>query len=80
MIELDLAELVAWVLGVAFLVVAGSACRARWSERKEEKRALRSRCECRICLAVFEDTGRGDPVVCPSCGAQVRRGPSRALG
>lgn len=80
MIELDLSELVAWVLGSTFLLVMVAAWWGRWSERKEEERALRTRCECRICLAVFEESGRSDPVECPSCGAMVRRGPSRVLG
>lgn len=47
---------------------------------RRERRALRDRVVCRLCLAVFE-AGSRDPVqVCPDCGGLTNREGAKPLG
>ena len=80
MIELTLTELAAWSIGAAMVVVALFAWISRWSNRNAERRSLRRRVACRLCLLVVEDDGRGRIFHCPHCGAANERGRNRSLG
>ena len=80
MIELTLTELAAWSLGVAMVVVIFFEWISRWSNRNAERRSLRRRVTCRLCLQVLEDDGRGRIFQCPHCGAENERGRNRSLG
>jgi predicted RNA-binding Zn-ribbon protein involved in translation (DUF1610 family) len=80
MIELTLTELAAWSIGVSMVVVALFAWVSRWSNRNAERRSLRRRVSCRLCLHVVEDDGRGRIFHCPHCGAANERGRNRSLG
>jgi predicted RNA-binding Zn-ribbon protein involved in translation (DUF1610 family) len=80
MIELTLTELAAWSLGVAMVVVIFFEWISRWSNGNAERRSLRRRTTCRLCLNVREDEGRGRIFHCPHCGADNERGRNRSLG
>jgi len=80
MIELTLTELALVVVGVAMCLVAFFGWMSRWAASNAEKRSLRQRIVCRLCLAVFEDSGRQDVVNCPECGAKTKRGGPQSLG
>ena len=80
MIELTLTELAAWAIGAAMVLVAFFSWISRWSNRNAERRSLRRRVSCRLCLMVVEDEGRGRIFQCPHCGASNERGRNRSLG
>ena len=80
MIELTLTELAAWAIGAAMVLVAFFSWISRWSNRNAERRSLRRRVSCRLCLMVVEDEGRGRIFQCPHCGANNERGRNRSLG
>lgn len=80
MIELTLTELAAWAIGIAMVVVIFFEWISRWSNRNAERRSLRRRVSCRLCLLVVEDEGRGRVFHCPHCGADNERGRNRTLG
>lgn len=80
MIELSLTELAAWSIGGSMVVVALFSWISRWSNRNAERRSLRNRIHCPLCLHVFED-GSGNRISrCPECGAEALRGRGRSLG
>jgi hypothetical protein len=80
MIELTLTELAAWSIGAAMVIVALFAWISRWSNRNAERRSLRRRVSCRLCLLVVEDEGSSRIFQCPHCGAANERGRNRSLG
>jgi len=80
MIEFTLTELAAWSIGTAMVLVGFFAWISRWSARNAERRSLRKRVTCRLCLLVVEDEERGRIFKCPHCGADNERGRSRSLG
>lgn len=80
MIELTLTELAAWSIGVSMVVVIFFEWISRWSNANAERRSLRRRVSCRLCLQVHEDDGRGRIFHCPHCGADNERGRNRTLG
>ena len=80
MIEFTLTELAAWAIGAAMVLVAFFSWISRWSNRNAERRSLRRRVSCRLCLMVVEDEGRGRIFQCPHCGANNERGRNRSLG
>jgi predicted RNA-binding Zn-ribbon protein involved in translation (DUF1610 family) len=80
MIELTLTELAAWAIGIAMVIVIFFEWVSRWSNRNAERRSLRKRVTCRLCLLVVEDEGRGRIFHCPHCGAENERGRNRSLG
>lgn len=80
MIELTLTELTAWAIGIAMVAVVLFEWISRWSAGNAERRSLRRRVTCRLCLQVLEDDGRGRIFHCPHCGAENERGRNRSLG
>lgn len=77
MIEISLTDLAVVVLGISMIMVIFFAWLSRWTEAKNEKRALRDRVICRLCLAVFDAAGRETEQSCPECGAKTgRQGPT----
>lgn len=80
MIYLSLTELAFVVIGLAMVSVVFFGWVSRWAAKNAERRSLRSRIICRLCLAVFDDTGRQTVVDCPECGAKTNRGGPQALG
>ncbi|WP_035612632.1 hypothetical protein [Haloferula sp. BvORR071] len=80
MIELSLTELAAWAIGAPMVLVAFFSWISRWSHRNAERRSLKRRVSCRLCLLVVEDEGRGRIFQCPHCGADNERGRNRSLG
>lgn len=80
MIELTLTELAAWCIGVTMVLVALFTWISRWSNANAERRSLRRRVTCRLCLLVIEDESRDKIFCCPNCGAENVRGRNRSLG
>lgn len=80
MIYLSLTELAFVVIGAGMLVVVFFGWVSRWAAGNAERRSLRNRIVCRLCLAVFEDSGRQQVVDCPDCGGKTNRGGPQALG
>ncbi|MEP4079640.1 hypothetical protein [Haloferula sp.] len=80
MIYLSLAELAFVAIGMAMLGVLFFGWVSRWSAKNAELRSLRHRIVCRLCLAVFEESGRQPVVECPECKAKTNRGGPQALG
>lgn len=80
MIDVNLTELAVAVIGLSMIVVAFFGWVSRWSAKNAERRSLKNRIICRLCLAVFEKDGREPVVNCPECGARTNRGGSKALG
>jgi len=80
MIEISLTELAAWAIGITMVGVVFSEWVSRWSAGNAERRSVRKRVNCRLCLLVVEDEGRGRIFQCPHCGAENERGRSRSLG
>ena len=77
MIELSFTELAFWALGIVMVIVVVGAWSSGWSAAKEERQSLRSRSVCRLCLAVFQGSGRESEQRCPECGAKTdHRGPT----
>jgi predicted RNA-binding Zn-ribbon protein involved in translation (DUF1610 family) len=80
MIELSLTELAAGAIGITMVVVVFFEWVSRWSAGNAERRSVRKRVTCRLCLLVVEDDGRGRTFQCPHCGAENERGRNRSLG
>ena len=80
MIDLTLTELAFVVIGMSMIAVLFFGWVSRWVTKNAEKRSLRDRIVCRLCLAVFEDSGRQPVVKCPECQAKTNRGGPQALG
>jgi predicted RNA-binding Zn-ribbon protein involved in translation (DUF1610 family) len=80
MIELTLTELAGWSIGISMVLVVFFEWMSRWSARNAERRSLRKRVTCRLCLQVLEDEGRERLFRCPHCGADNERGRNRSLG
>lgn len=80
MIDLTLTELAAWSIGGSMLLVVFFEWTSRWSAGNAERRSLRKRVTCRLCLQVLEDDGRDRIFHCPHCGAANERGRDRSLG
>ena len=80
MIYLSLTELAFVVIGASMIVVVFFGWVSRWAAKNAERRSLRDRIICRLCLAVFEDSGRQRVVECPKCKAKTNRGGPQALG
>ena len=80
MIELTLVELAFVVIGLSMFFVVFFEWVSRWSNGNAERRGVRGRRVCRLCLAVFSKPDDEATAKCPECGALTdRRGPS-ALG
>ncbi len=80
MIELSLTELAMWAITGSLVLIALFSWISRWSNRNAERRSLRHRMHCRICLQVYEDTEVRQTGQCPNCGASNEKGRSRSLG
>jgi len=80
MIELSLEDLSVAALVLSVVAVATFAWVSRSSNAKLERRSLRRRRTCRLCLTVFEEERRGEVEPCPACGAGVEPGRPRQLG
>ena len=80
MIELSLTELALAAVGLSMVLVVFFAWVSRWSHANAERRSLRQRCVCRLCLAVFESPPHQREVVCPECGAKTGPEGPRPLG
>jgi predicted RNA-binding Zn-ribbon protein involved in translation (DUF1610 family) len=80
MIELTLTELAAWSISVAMVLVILFEWISRWSHGNAERRSLRRRVCCRLCLQVIEEESRGRVFRCPHCGAENEKGRNRSLG
>ncbi|WP_193210903.1 hypothetical protein [Luteolibacter marinus] len=80
MIELTLTELAAWSIGASMILVVFFSWISRWSNANAERRSLRRKVTCRLCLFVVEDETRDRIFQCPHCGAQNVRGRNRSLG
>lgn len=71
MIELSLTELAAAAIGASMVLIALFAWISRWSNGNAERRSLRHRAVCRLCLAVFEVRGGERDLTCPECGGKT---------
>lgn len=80
MIELTLTQLAVGAIALSMLLVGFFAWVARWSNAKDERRSLKQRCVCRLCLAVFEVAGHEQEVGCPECGAKTGHEGPQPLG
>jgi hypothetical protein len=78
--DFSLPEFVLWALVVPMLFVAFFTLISRLSHRAGERRAVRVRIICRLCLHAFEDHGSASLPECPGCGALNERGRDRRLG
>jgi predicted RNA-binding Zn-ribbon protein involved in translation (DUF1610 family) len=80
MIELTLTDLAAWSIGVSMIIVVFFTWISRWSNGNAERRSLRRRATCRLCLQVVEVEGRDRVFRCPHCGGENEKGRNRSLG
>jgi predicted RNA-binding Zn-ribbon protein involved in translation (DUF1610 family) len=80
MMDLSLTEFAAGAIGITMVVVVFFEWVSRWSAGNAERRSVRKRVTCRLCLLVVEDDGRGRHFHCPHCGAENERGRNRSLG
>ena len=80
MIELTLTELAAWSICVSMIIVVFFTWISRWSNGNAERRSLRRRATCRLCLQVLEVEGRDRVFRCPHCGGENEKGRNRSLG
>ena len=80
MIELSLYELAAGAIGITMGIVVFFEWVSRWSAGNAERRSVKKRVACRLCLLVVEDDGRGRHFHCPHCGAANERGRNKSLG
>lgn len=80
MIELEFQELAVWAIGLAMAAVAVLVVRELRDRARAERRSLHGRVICRLCLAVFEASGREAVQTCPECGASTDRKGPRPLG
>ena len=72
--EISLSHFVFVVVFGCCVFVSVLAVVSRYLHYRSEKRALRRRVICRLCLHAFEDTGASPLVECPSCHARNERG------
>jgi rRNA maturation endonuclease Nob1 len=80
MIDLSLEQLAGYAIGLTMALIVFLHLRERRRVAKHERRAVRDRVVCRLCLAVFEATSRDPVQTCPECGGETERGGSRPLG
>ena len=80
MIELTLEQLAGYAIGLTMALVVFLFLREGRRTAKHERRAVRNRVVCRLCLAVFEASSRDPVQTCPECGGATERGGSRPLG
>ena len=78
--DFSLSEFVLWALVVPMILVGFFTLISRLSHRAGERRAVKGRIVCRLCLHAFEDHGSASLPECPGCGAQNERGRNRRLG
>lgn len=78
--DFSLPEFVLWALVVPMILVGFFTLISRLSQRAGERRAVKGRIVCRLCLHAFEDHGSASLPECPGCGALNERGRSRRLG
>jgi len=78
--DLTIAEFVFLILFSSCVLVLGCSVISRRLHANAEKRSIARRIVCRLCLHAFENTGSGQIVDCPQCGAANERGRSRKLG
>ena len=78
--ELSLSEHDAGAIGITMAEVVFFEWVSRWSAGNAERRSVRKRVTCRLCLLVVEDDGRGRTFRCPHCEAENERGRNRSLG
>lgn len=78
--DLMLPQFVLWALLVPMGLIGFLTIASRLSQRAGERRAVRGRIICRLCLHAFEDHGTATLPSCPCCGAMNQRGRSRRLG
>lgn len=80
MIELTLTGLAMWSLAGTMVIIVFFSWISRWSNRNAERRSLRQRMHCPVCLQVYEDPATRQVGHCPNCGAANERGRNRSLG
>lgn len=80
MIELSLGELAVRVIGGSMGIVLLLVASERRRSTRRERRAVRDRVICRLCLAVFEASSRDPEQICPECGGATDRKGPRPLG
>jgi len=71
--EISLSHFVFVVVFGCCALVCVLAVVSRYLHHRSEKRALRRRVICRLCLNAFEDTSDSLLVDCPSCHARNER-------
>ncbi|GAA5483764.1 hypothetical protein [Haloferula sargassicola] len=71
MIAIGLEELVGWVLGGAMVAIGLFTWISAAKHAKNERKALRHKAVCRLCLAVFEVDSRFEEHRCPHCHAST---------
>lgn len=80
MIEIDFTDLAVRTIGLAMVMVGLLILAERRRVSRSERRALRDRVVCRLCLAVFEARDRDSVQTCRECGASTDRKGPRPLG
>jgi rRNA maturation endonuclease Nob1 len=78
--EVSLTEFVMWTVAMALGLTGLSIFTSRLSRRGAERRSLRYRVICRLCLHAWEDHGLARTVECPECGGMNERDRRRRLG
>lgn len=78
--DYSLSGFVFGVLAGSMLLVTFFTLLSRVSRNGVERRSVRSRVICRLCLHAFEDHGSSRMPECPHCGALNERGRDRRLG
>lgn len=71
--ETTLSHFVLALIFGSFLLVLILSAASRFLHVRAEKRSLRRRVICRLCLHAFEDFGESDLVDCPSCHTKNER-------
>ncbi len=71
--EITLSHFVLAVVFGSCVCVLVLAAASRFLHYRSEKRALRRRIVCRLCLHAFEDAGEAVLVDCPACHARNER-------
>jgi predicted RNA-binding Zn-ribbon protein involved in translation (DUF1610 family) len=71
--ELTLADFVLYAVLGSFALVPIFSVISRTLHARTEKRALKNRVICRLCLHAFEDRSHTSSVHCPACGAVNER-------
>ena len=77
MIELSLQEIAVFVIGLSMAVVVIFELISRKAMAKHDRKFVKTRVICRLCLATFAASGREKEQSCPECGAKTgREGPT----